>query len=331
MPSEFVENEEYAYAVARIRALETRLVDRPALSSLLSVPMERFMPQLAETAGLHHEAQDHRALQAQLEAAFTETFLMVKGLILEEELRRLLSLEYDFRLLAHLLKEQRGAEGGPPAVFSDRANVSYQELRSSLGGGRFLSAGEHLYRVYVRFGGSGKAGGGAIDDACARAYYDEVFRILEEHPNEFLREYFSRAADVRNVASVLRLGLRQTRRGDLAGRLLPHGAIDLRYLEDGLGLGAEGLAGLLAFSPLSGALHRVNRGLPPGDQAAEAERLMEQHLVDLLRESRLVIFGIEPLFAYVWLRQNELRNLRTILTGRAAGVEAEEIRKHLRG
>ncbi|MFW6181168.1 MAG: hypothetical protein ACOC8N_05415, partial [Spirochaetota bacterium] len=160
MPGEFAENEEYAYAVARVRALETRLVDQTALSALLSAPADRFMAQLAETAGLHHEERDHRALLERLEAAFTETFLLVKGLILEDELRRLLSLEYDFRLLAHLLKQRRG-EGGtpppgapppgqtppgePPAAFRDRANASYPELRSSLEEGRFLSAGEHLY------------------------------------------------------------------------------------------------------------------------------------------------------------------------------------------
>jgi V/A-type H+-transporting ATPase subunit C len=311
--------------------MEVGLIDQTSFSSLLSVPFERFIPQFKETTGLDSQDRDYRVLLDQLEAAFTETFLMVKGLVLEPELQRLLSLEYDFLLLAHVLKEQRGALGKSHADFRERANISLQELKSALLEGRFLSVGQHLYRVYLEMSESKEAGGREIDDTCTRAYYDEVFEILNRHPNTFLFEYFIRCADMHNIAAVLRLGLREKKRGGLASRLLPHGAIDRDYLEEGLDLGMEGLADLLVFSLLSTALRSVDRGFTTDEQAAAAERCMEQHLIGFLRESRLVIFGIEPLFTYVWLRQNELRNLRTILLGRISGVSAEDIRKHIRG
>ena len=50
-----------------------------------------------------------------------------------------------------------------------------------------------------------------------------------------------------------------------------------------------------------------------------------------LRESIFVTFGIEPILAYLWARERELNNIRTILIAKLSGVAGDEIKKYLRG
>ena len=66
-------------------------------------------------------------------------------------------------------------------------------------------------------------------------------------------------------------------------------------------------------------------------QAAEVEKLLEEELIKNLRESLFVTFGVEPLLTYLWIRDAEVKNLRTVLLSKSAGVSPEEIKKHIRG
>ena len=49
---EFIEKSEYAYAVARIRAIETKLIDSKGYNTLLASPMERFSAVFSEISGV---------------------------------------------------------------------------------------------------------------------------------------------------------------------------------------------------------------------------------------------------------------------------------------
>jgi V/A-type H+-transporting ATPase subunit C len=340
---DFVEQAEYAYAVARVRALETSLVDSASISSLMTVPMERFFQSFQETAGAagaSHDAKDGdpTALMHQLERRFTDTFRLVRSLVMEEAMRRLIGLEYDYRLLNLLVKEARGVgrfgtTGGDSArdIYEARANVSFDGLRDALEKGRFTETGEIMYEAWRRLVQDPGLTGSAVDQACVRAFYVDLFGLLDENPNGFIRGYFLRRVDGSNVAAMLRQKLQGKKRADLAARFLPFGSIGLTHLEDGLDMTIDAFAGRIVFSPLAAVLRGVDKTAGEEEQIAEAERLIDDSLVRYLRESLFVTFGVEPVFAYLRLKEMELVNLRTILIGRSGGVPVEDIRGQMRG
>ena len=68
----------------------------------------------------------------------------------------------------------------------------------------------------------------------------------------------------------------------------------------------------------------------PGVSLTAFERAVDNALTGYLRSARTVTFGPAPLIAYLTAREDELKSVRTILTGRLYGVDPAIIRERLR-
>jgi len=64
--------------------------------------------------------------------------------------------------------------------------------------------------------------------------------------------------------------------------------------------------------------------------AVAIERLIDDHMTDLVRQGRGVPFGPEPVFGFLWGVRIEALNLRLIATGLAAGVPREHLAEDVR-
>jgi V/A-type H+-transporting ATPase subunit C len=333
----FVENTEYAYAVARVRALETKLIDQAGFSALLAAAPDKFAGALAEAARIKVAGTGGpELLLSGLEESFTQTFLAVKSLLLEVSLKRLVSLKYDYEIVKFIVKEERGGAGSReaarvPTELSKRSNYSYPLLKTLLEGGKATETGQTMMRAYLALKKLKELTGRVVDDACDSAYFAEAFSILEGCGNDFLDGYFKRQVDAVNILTMLRLKARKEKRAAFRERFLPFGSIDVPHLEAGLELSMEGLAAKLAFNPFSAVIRGAAKGGDEWAQAVALERAFEEELLKYLKESMFVTFGVEPVLAYLWVRENEVKNLRTILLSKASGLSPDEIRRHLRG
>jgi V/A-type H+/Na+-transporting ATPase subunit C len=175
------------------------------------------------------------------------------------------------------------------------------------------------------------ATGRELDDACDRACCAEVFSILNDYKNDFLDGYFKRQVDAVNILTMLRLKARKEKRAAFRERFLPFGSFGASHLEAGFELGLDVFAAKLAFNPLCAVIKGAAKGGDEREQAIALERAFDEELLKYLKESMFVTFGVEPVLAYLWVRENEVRNLRTILLAKASGLPPEEIRRHLRG
>jgi len=329
---EFVENSEYAYACAKIRSLETKIVKMSDLRTLLDANLNRFYPLFTEIAPVKgSDAYDSEILLKIMEESFTESFNLVKSIIIEDEIKRLISLKYDYELLKLIVKSQKQAFVEIPEEVSKRSNYSYPVLKALLEGGKVIDTGEIAYNTYVSLINEKETSGRCIDHTCDLSYYSEVFRILENYNNPFIRDFFIRKIDVINIITTLRLKLKGAKRSDLKDRYLPSGSIDVQFFEYGLDLNIEGFASKIIFSPFSSFLNRVVKIEDEEERIEILERLLDESLTSYLKESVFVTFGIEPILSYLWLKEIELKNLRTLLIAKSNLLSAEEIKKHLRG
>jgi V/A-type H+-transporting ATPase subunit C len=334
--AEFVEDIEYAYAVARIRALEIRFIDDVALNTLLQSEGERFIAQFSEITGVKSgsssgEAVDVTRMLVDLEESFSETFQLVHSLILQDSMKRLIGLRYDYELLKFVVKEERGEVMRIPLSLIERSNYGHGLMKTLLSEGRALETGEIIYKTYRSLLESREITSTQIDIQCDRAYYDELFQLLDQNFNPFIRDYFIREIDAINIATVLRLRLQDKKRAIMRERYLPQGSIDLAYLEEGFDMNLEGFAGRIQFSPFAQYLREVDKSAEAEEQVAQVERRLDAAQTSYLKESLIVSFGIEPLLAYLWIKERELNNLRTIFIAKMSGISQDKIRSSLRG
>lgn len=330
--SDFLEKTDYAYAVARIRALETKLIATAGLNILLSAPKERISPLFLEIVSLPVSDTHHPlGLLKNLEAAYTATLNLVKSLILEDEIKKLISLKYDYELLKLIVKEEMGREVTVSPELTKRSNFSYEGLKSLLERGKVSEVGETMLETYIHLKNLKDLRGTLIDHACDTSYFTGLFKILDAYRNNFIRNYFVLMVDAINIVTMMRLKLRGMKRATFRERYIPFGSIELSCLEQGFDLSLDGFIVKILLSPLSSILKKVGKTEDEEGHIAQVEKHLEEGLMQYLKASIGVTFGVEPLLAYLWFKEIELKNLRTILITKTQDVPTEEIGKHLRG
>jgi len=328
---EFVENSDYGFAVAKIRALETHLLKQNEYALLIADPWDRFTAQLAEFTGLSIKENDSAVtIGDKLEERFTDTFFLVKQLLIEDEFKRLVSLKYDYELLKFIIKQKNGYQGRIPTRLSMRSNYPYPVLTSLLDAGKVLDTGSYIFTTYEQLLDIHEITGKIIDNKCSYSYYNELFHIINQSPNAYIQSYYIREVDAHNVTTVLRMKRNGEKRLHIKARFLPFGSVAVSHFEDAFDLNIDGFIGRLSFTWFSRLLSGMAKVQTEELQIAIIEELLDEGILEYSRESMFVTFGVEPVISYLWEKERELQNLRTILFMKASGISPDEIKLYVR-
>ena len=133
------------------------------------------------------------------------------------------------------------------------------------------------------------------------------------------------AANLRSAVRCARMG-----KGSdfLSQVLLPGGNVEAHVLTSGKG---NDLAAVFRAGPLSDAAAAGAALTAPGSGELTAfERLCDDAVMGYLAQARRIPFGEQAVVGYLYAREAEFTAIRTILSGRMAGLDADTIRERLR-
>ena len=329
---EFVENSEYGFAVARIRALENKLITGAAYNQLINSSKERFIPFLEELSGAGIKEGDNiEDILEKIEWKLTEILYLIKGLLIEDEYKRLISLKYDYELLKLIIKEKKGGSVKSYKHTSMRSNYTYPVMKALIESRSFLDLGQRIADAYQNSIELKSLTGKEIDSICDRSYFDEVFDLLKMKPNVFIEGFFRRKIDIINLTSLLRLKSLGGKRAQIHENFIPNGSIDIEHFEESFDLGFDAIVSRLNFTWFSNIIQSIPKGNNEESNIALVERFLEEGLMRYLKESMYVTFGVEPILSYFFKVELQTNNLRLIVLSRFSGIEADEIRKNVRG
>ena len=167
-----------------------------------------------------------------------------------------------------------------------------------------------------------------VDFVLDRAYFQELTQAARDTGSEYLMGYAALLADAANLRSAVRASRLGKGADFLLQALVPGGTVSAQAIAGARG---ENLAvlfrsGWLAQAATAGAAVSA----PGSGSMTEFERLCDDAVTDYIREGHMVSFGLESVAGYLYARQAEATAIRTILSGRLAGLEADTIRQRLR-
>ncbi|TET79445.1 V-type ATP synthase subunit C, partial [candidate division TA06 bacterium] len=59
------------------------------------------------------------------------------------------------------------------------------------------------------------------------------------------------------------------------------------------------------------------------------EKADDDYLMGYLRLTKMVTFGIEPLYTYLLVKENEVKSIRMVMVGKLYGIPGQMIRERL--
>ncbi|HHV78797.1 MAG TPA: hypothetical protein GXX40_04200 [Firmicutes bacterium] len=333
---------EYIYAVARVRVLETHLLDRATLQRMVDAESAQaafnilMETEYAESAS---EAGDVYDFEKGLTAHLKWVYDYLASFMPDSFVLDLLRLRFDFHNLKVVLKAKLlNFEPNPGALYDwgttpvdvmssvvSAAIEGATEIRSkTLPEGLLECIKEVLREPSVREDPQ------LIDLIADKCYHQTRVALARASGREVLQDWVKAAVDIANMKISLRGSKLGMDKNKLQLALIPGGKVSIESLKAVAGEGIEEWLEFWARSPYSEALSKFVKTEKGSIAFTELEKWADSYLAGLIQRGRHLAFGPEPIVAYAVAKETEIKNLRIILTGKLNGLPGDMIRERLR-
>ncbi len=327
---------DYAYSVARIRAMERRLLDRVKIETMLEAKSAAdALKVLAEAdyAPLLAEIKDVYQYEKVLSGERKRVYELLQKIAPEQEIINLFALKYDYHNLKVLLKAKFLGEDAAE-LLTDAGSVAPEEFA------RLIAAEDyaHLpaqFRPAVTEAATVFAATNdpqTISFTLDRVLYEQLTGMAKNYGSDFLQQYFRIQIDLLNIGTYLRVKNLKKSREFLGNVLLDHGTLEKKvfmqlYNEADT---ADALISRLGLSVYGAIVEEGVRDWAKNHSTTHFEKLADNYLLEFVKSAKRIIFGVEPLLAYLLAKDVEIRIIRMIMVGKLNGIPVEEIRERLR-
>ncbi len=325
-----MDRQDYIYASARIRVFEKKLLKKEQLLRLVQAGSEEtFLHYLQETdygkdlMNLQRAEDFHEAMDKNWQYNLSEVLEMSK----DPEVIELISAKYVFHNYKVLVKEKI-LHQDLSALYILVPGMDIDGLRNKLSREEKSEVPGFINEALDDYEKNHDAQ--RIDLILDRAYYEEILKKALELDDPLFIDFAQYNLDFSNAKALVRLKAQGLEYEALEGVFLPGGHIDeesfKRLYKEEPGVILESLGRLDPGSTLKKAkLAYENTG-----SLASVERIMEDAIMNLIREGRRVTYGPEVLFGYLLAKEKEIMNLRMIYTSLVAGIAPAKIEERLR-
>lgn len=324
----------YAYAVGRIRVLETRLLDMSKLGRMVEAKSaDEALRILGETeyADLVSRAAGPHDYATVTAGEITRVYSLMKKLLPDDALVDLFLIKYDIHNMKVALKAQFQGQNFEH-LFIDAGLVPAKLMP-------YVCQQEKLPNVPPEYYAFAAAAAQAyeeskdprvIDLVLDRMQYSHTVSMAEKHGYALLARLFSSQADLANIRSLVRTKRLGRGREFLAENLLAGGTLPQAAFLEALTEDWSAIIARFSSSPYRAVVEQGINALLESRGLTTLEKLSDGFLANLLRSVRFQAFGPDPVINYVLAKENEVRNIRIIMLGKLNSVPNEEIRERLR-
>lgn len=314
----------YTYAVAQIRALELNLLCAADIERLVTGKDQAQCLQLLAEKGWGNEAAD--TPEAMLQSERQKTWQTVRELFGENSaVLDVLSYPTLFHNLKAAVKQVCTSE--PVAgIYNTDCAISGETMQQWIEKKTFdafpecmRAAAQEAYETLLHTG-DGQLCDVIIDHAALLA----IRQAGQVATEPVLREYAETMvaiADVRIAARSMKTG---KERAFLHRALVPCDAFVPEYLA------AAALRGMQTFCDYLESNGYGEAGQALRESPAAFERWCDNHVMEAMEPQKRNPFTAGPLIAYLLGRENEIKTVRIILTGKRNGLPEAQIRERVR-
>ncbi|NPV69726.1 MAG: V-type ATP synthase subunit C [Firmicutes bacterium] len=320
---------EYAYSVARVRVLETKLLSRSTTERLVEADsVEEAFRILAETeySEVLSAAGNSTDFESVLALELKRVYEYVRRFSPDPALLDVLALRFDLHNLKVLLKEKYLGGARFPAAMMGGGSLDVDAAREAVFSGTYSKLPEDYATVVERAARSLEETGDpqVIDLVIDGEMFRLGLRIAIASRFELLKEIWTTLIDMTNIKAVARVNRLDGSREFLSRCLIEGGSVGVNVL---LGLHGQPPGAVVEALRYTRYSRLAEEGLWEGSRF---ELLADDFMMSFLKGARHKAFGPEPIIAYVLAKETEIRNLRVIFTGKVNGLPAGAIRERLR-
>ncbi len=324
----------YAYVVTIVRAMESRMLNSGDVERMIEAKNAqeayRVLNDLdyAEFLGDIENIED---FQVVINAGLKEVKDVLDQNTPKPEILDILWLRYDFHNLKVLLKAQIQEKGLQDVehMLMPYGKYEYADLENLLNSPSvFLDSVEEKLVEAIKTASAifeKEEDPTLIDVTFDKAYFEAVQELINGLQSEFLSTHQAMAIDVANIRTYLRC-LALDEESLFAELFIKDGGLALNMFTGSM----EEFGEKMQATKYGNIIDLGIKGYKETTSFLELEKAADSMLVDQLKEARYISLGIEPLFAFFWIKENNAQVIRTIMVNKLNNIAPVEIRKKVR-
>lgn len=312
----------YAYITGRVRALEARLLDKLKMERMIAATSAKAsLSELEETDYGPYVSQlkDVNNFEGLLYDELKRLYSFIDKGSLDKELTDLFRMRYDFHNLKVFLKNK----------FKEKP-LSLEELPfTDLGTIAPLKIGEakkflQIQKEATRAFGENK-NPQDIDIILDKEYYRLCVEKAEESENEFVINLFQKEIDLANIKIFFRCRALKRDKVFFSKVFIEEGTLAKQLFLEFYEKEESAFLRKLFFTPYAKAIMGYEKEGLKG-----LELSCDNFFLECLKKTKLITAGLEVLIAYLVAKENEIKLLRSVLTGKINEIPAQMIRERMR-
>jgi V/A-type H+-transporting ATPase subunit C len=322
---------DYAEAIGVLREMEKKLISPDQWQRAIDAPdvyeALRYMGDDYGFAALRTPDAYEPLLQAKLAETYAQLFRMCA----EPEAVEILNQKYIFHNLKVMVK----------ASVSDYARANSDTLLSEVSAvpREVMSGGEkagcpayitHARQAMEYAYEQAAKDPQAIDMEADRCMFVKMLSLAESLDNEFILRYVRMCIDLYNLKLLMRVKNMQKGARFLNNALLPGGETGEDIFRDAYDKPFDVIAAKCYYKYYGEAVRQSEESYTKTHNYSTLEKLADNLLTRHIAQAKYIPFGPEPLFAYILARENEIRQIRIVITCKLNGIPEETLRERLR-
>lgn len=319
-------NAKYTYAVARIRALETKLFNQAVIDQLIGCSSEEECIQVLEEKGWGDQETSGNG-EGILVKEEEKTWETIREMGVDMSVFDVLFYPNLFHNLKAAIKEACTPQGSMPAnIYYEDTSISPKEILEIIQNKDFsrlpanmAEAAKAAYEALLH-----TRDGQLCDVIVDRAALDAIYEAGRKAKDKIIKDY---AESVVAVADI-RIAVRSQKTGKSV-EFMKRAMAECESLNvDQLARAAAG--GMEAVVEYLGGTVYAQGGQAIAESPSAFERWCDNRLMQDMQPQKYEVFSVGPLVAYVLARLNEIKTVRIILSGKQNGFSDDSIRERVR-
>lgn len=314
----------YAYAVARLHAIENSLLSPSDMELLISAKSPSECMRILADKGYSGESAN-TSVEEIFANETKKMWSLINELAPDCKVLDIFLYKNDFHNLKVIMK---GLAGGKPYdnLLMHPTTVEVSLITEAVSGKNFeilpqmmaKAADEAYYALTAN--GDPQTASVIIDTAYLTAFYNTA----KESGDTFLIKLAALTVDNANVKTALRCSKIGKDTAFVSKCLVPLGSIDTSELATAAGGGFSAVAEFLSSSAYSSLLEES------GDDFSVFEKLCDNLIMNHVRDAKYTFFGIKPIIGHIFAKETEIKALHIIVSGKLSGLDEEMLRGRLR-
>lgn len=324
----------FTQAVSRIWVLETRLLDKPKIERMIEAQSASEVLRIlneTEYSNVSTNVKRTEDYEEMLTAELKRVYDLVYEISPVKEVVKIMSLKYDYHNVKVLLKEKVMGKD-LSSMLIKLGNLDIQEIKHKIDGNNLKSLNgtlgkgvQEAMKIFEETKDPQK-----IDIIIDKYMYKELVEIKNSLNYKFIDKLVKAMIDSTNIRTLLRIK-KQNKGRDFAKEVIVNGgSIDSSKLIDLLNESPENIMSKLQSTIYSDLVREGFERYIATGSASLLEKLSDNYIMELMKDSKLVTFGPEKILSYIYAKETEIKVIRIIMVGKLNNIAEEVIRERLR-